>query len=684
VATPTQKRRRGRFSLILGTVLAAAALAAVAYADDISNNLDASVDAVAEVMALNVGGADGTTTLYVVPQGGDGKPGCNLTGSTTLGVSVASSDTSVATVSPTAITFTNCATSSTGPIVTVTPHNAGSATITVAQTSNTTTGTFNFATATFTVNVAPPPNTAPQVTVTGVTGGASYNKGSVPAAGCAVTDAEDGPSTFAATLSAISGPYASDGIGEQTASCSYTDAGGLTDSDSVMYGIVDPSAPSIVANVVGTLGNNNWYTSDVSLSWVVTESESPNSLAKNGCVDQSITADQTEQTYSCSATSAGGSAGPVDVTIKRDAHAPTVTGTPTTAPNADGWYNADVTIGWTCADVGPSGLAAPCTATTTIAGEGRNLTSSLGPVYDNAGNSATGTSSPPVKIDRTAPNVSASTSATAYTVGSDTWYKDSVTFDWSASDPDLADASAGSGVKTGPTPATSTFNTTGAGQSSSSQATDFAGNTGIGSLSGVNVDASNPMFGACPSGGPFTLGSGTHSVGPISASDTGSGIDAAASTLSGSVDASSVGEKTVVFTAYDNVGHSATKSCKYYVQYSFDGLFAPIDRPNTMNVSKAGQAIPLKWRLTDADGNPVTNLASVIVTVTGVSCSLGSTLDLVEEVASGSSGLQNLGDGYYQFNWKSPTSYAGSCKSLNLNLGEGTPRTGLAFISFKK
>ena len=35
-----------------------------------------------------------------------------------------------------------------------------------------------------------------------------------------------------------------------------------------------------------------------------------------------------------------------------------------------------------------------------------------------------------------------------------------------------------------------------------------------------------------------------------------------------------------------------------HVKYNFIGFSAPVDRPNTMNVSKAGQAIPLKWRLT--------------------------------------------------------------------------------------
>ena len=34
-------------------------------------------------------------------------------------------------------------------------------------------------------------------------------------------------------------------------------------------------------------------------------------------------------------------------------------------------------------------------------------------------------------------------------------------------------------------------------------------------------------------------------------------------------------------------------------------------------------------------------------------------------------GLQNLGDGYYQFDWKTPKSYAKSCKTLRLDLAEG-------------
>ncbi|MGZ4687894.1 PxKF domain-containing protein, partial [Oryzihumus sp.] len=65
----------------------------------------------------------------------------------------------------------------------------------------------------------------------------------------------------------------------------------------------------------------------------------------------------------------------------------------------------------------------------------------------------------------------------------------------------------------------------------------------------------------------------------------------------------------------------------------------------------------------------------------GLACALGGTADQVEEYAAGGSGLQNLGDGYYQLNWKTPTSYAGSCKTAQLDLGDGTPHTAaFAFV----
>lgn len=59
------------------------------------------------------------------------------------------------------------------------------------------------------------------------------------------------------------------------------------------------------------------------------------------------------------------------------------------------------------------------------------------------------------------------------------------------------------------------------------------------------------------------------------------------------------------------------------------------------------------------------------MTVAALSCSLGSTADAVDEYTSGASGLQNVGNGYYQYTWKTPMDYAGSCNTMQIDLGEG-------------
>ena len=104
----------------------------------------------------------------------------------------------------------------------------------------------------------------------------------------------------------------------------------------------------------------------------------------------------------------------------------------------------------------------------------------------------------------------------------------------------------------------------------------------------------------------------------------------------------------------------------------FVGFAQPIDNVPVLNRVKAGQAIPIKWQLLDGAGAPITNLSSATITVATLNCSLATTSDQIEEVVAGSSGLQNLGNGYYQLNWKSPTSYASSCKTLQLNIGGAT------------
>ncbi|MBI2039929.1 hypothetical protein HYT18_02555 [Candidatus Microgenomates bacterium] len=86
---------------------------------------------------------------------------------------------------------------------------------------------------------------------------------------------------------------------------------------------VDTTSPVITYAITGTLGNNGWYTSDVSVSWNVSDPEST-ITSTSGCDPSAVTADTAGITFTCNATSAGGTASQ-SVTIKRDSTAPTVT-----------------------------------------------------------------------------------------------------------------------------------------------------------------------------------------------------------------------------------------------------------------------------------------------------------------------------------------------------------------------
>ena len=86
---------------------------------------------------------------------------------------------------------------------------------------------------------------------------------------------------------------------------------------------VDHTAPAVTPTVTGTMGNNDWYRSNVSVSWNVTDNESP-ITSRAGCDPSTLSADSGGTAFACTATSAGGQ-GSGSVTVKRDATPPTIT-----------------------------------------------------------------------------------------------------------------------------------------------------------------------------------------------------------------------------------------------------------------------------------------------------------------------------------------------------------------------
>jgi hypothetical protein len=98
-------------------------------------------------------------------------------------------------------------------------------------------------------------------------------------------------------------------------------------------------------------------------------------------------------------------------------------------------------------------------------------------------------------------------------------------------------------------------------------------------------------------------------------------------------------------------------------------------------LGRRAETVPVKWRVTDSAGNPVSDPAHFAgVSSNGDPCDAGPADEV--ETYSGNSGLQYLGDGNWQFNWKTPKDYAGQCRTLKLTLSDGGRLT--ADFKFKK
>jgi hypothetical protein len=185
-----------------------------------------------------------------------------------------------------------------------------------------------------------------------------------------------------------------------------------------------------------------------------------------------------------------------------------------------------------------------------------------------------------------------------------------------------------------------------------------------------NFDGTPPTLNPSVSPNPVLLGS-SATASPGAGDGNGSGVD---SSSCDPVDTSVLGAGSVNCTATDLAGNTNSALASYTVSLGFDGFFDPVDM-NMINVAKAGQAIPLKFDVYDANG-PVSDLGSVSVTTQAINCSsLSEASDAVEEYAAGGSGLQNLGLGNYQFNWKTPKTYAGTCERVHLDTGDGISHT---------
>lgn len=148
--------------------------------------------------------------------------------------------------------------------------------------------------------------------------------------------------------------------------------------------------------------------------------------------------------------------------------------------------------------------------------------------------------------------------------------------------------------------------------------------------------------------------------------------------------ATAVGTHQVCVRGTDAEGNVGDPTCQsFLVTYKFTGFFSPIEN-DFLNMAKAGQAIPVKWRLTDANDVPIDDPASFADLFSSQNlCDGGLPTDSVAEEAAGDSGLQYNGDGYWQFNWKTDKVYANTCRAMYVEFNSGATSPVVKF-QFKK
>lgn len=153
------------------------------------------------------------------------------------------------------------------------------------------------------------------------------------------------------------------------------------------------------------------------------------------------------------------------------------------------------------------------------------------------------------------------------------------------------------------------------------RALDVNGNLGASSFHTVRADLTAPTISidSPVAEVTYTLGGAVDAGYTCDDEPGGSGLATCGGDVADGdpIDTSTVGANSFTVTAADNAGNEATAIVEYRVVYDFGGFGAPLagDEPHTV---RAPATLPVKFTLTDADGQPVpTAHATVSMTASG-------------------------------------------------------------------
>lgn len=469
-------------------------------------------------------------------------------------------------------------------------------------------------------------------------------------------DADDATSGVDPAAVCAPSSLAEDTAGE-TFTCTVHDRAGNVASGSVTVKR-DASDPVIVETVSGTLGDNGWYTSDVDVSFEVSDATSQ-VASTSGCDPVTLDQDTAGESLTCTATDNAGNSTSATVDVKRDATEPDITFTRTGAEGDNGWFRGPVSLAWTVSDALSGSVVTVGCVDRTVSADGRDTYPCS--ATDAAGNTATAAAD--VDIDATAPVVTAAVSGPSK--GTE-WYTGDVAVTWT-----VTDATSGVVTTSGCGDAAVTSDT--AGTTFTCSATDEAGNS-VSRDATVKRDATAPVLTLV--GGPADGATYDFGVVPApstcTATDETSGLAAPCSVSAGGT---AVGGGTQSATVTDRAGNVSTDTRRYTVAaWGLDGFYKPVSVGSAVvNTVKAGSTVPLKFNVLKG-GVPMTSGIGAVFSARKVGCDGTDIANAVEEF--GTTGATTLRydalAGQWVQNWATPSGGKGSCYRVSMTTADGS------------
>jgi hypothetical protein len=298
-------------------------------------------------------------------------------------------------------------------------------------------------------------------------------------------------------------------LGTTEVECSVSDATGNTAGGSFVIIVEDTTAPMITFASRTAANANGWNNGDVTVNWSC--SDTVGVLDSSVGETVSIEGENKSATGTCEDTS-GNTASDTQTGINIDKTKPSASASRTPAPNANGWNNSDVTVSFEGTDA-LSGIDS-CSAHQ-VFGEGANQSAS-GTCTDKAGNVSDTATVSDINVDKTPPSIAGAPDRSPNSNG---WYNADVTISFECDDNLSGVASCTDPISLDQ----------GADQSVTGDVADQAGNTASGTVSGINIDKTDPVINAGLDrtgavSGWFNISTGAPTV-SFTCSDALSGLD---------------------------------------------------------------------------------------------------------------------------------------------------------------